>query len=160
MTQSPRPQFSLTLEKAQKISMVVWCAITATVVFLGAAALAIADGSGMASSPERDKFLSIFPMIAAIQLAGSALGYRLIRYGVHAKLSRMGSVPQSESDHRRYMGFFASMAGCCALHETVAVLGFVLTLISKNLSDSVPYVAAALLANGIVFPSRRRIERF
>jgi hypothetical protein len=52
------------------------------------------------------------------------------------------------------------MVASCALHEAVAVEGFILTLITKNISDMVPYFVAALTANVAIFPKKRRIENF
>lgn len=155
---SPTP---FTLEKAQRVALVVWSAITATVFLMLLAAAVLGDSSTPAqSTPEREAFLQIFPILAAVNLLGSAVCFRFIKG--RARRDNSGTIPANVETaiSKRYMGFFGAMAVSCALHEAIAVLGFVLSLISKSFSDSLPYVGLALVANLAVFPSRRNLERF
>ena len=151
---------NLSLEKAQTFSLVVWCAITATMIFLMCASLLMANGEPVTQTPERDAFLATFPVIGAVTVLCSAVVYRFIRS--RARRSTPGTVTaaSTDADNQRYLGFFGAMVASCALHEAVAVEGFILTLITKNISDMVPYFVAALTANIAIFPKKKRIENF
>lgn len=150
-----------TLEKAQRVALVVWSAITATVLLMLLAAASMSgDNTPVPSTPERDAFLRIFPILAAVNLLGSAVFFRFIKGRTHKKHVGIATKDLEASDSKRHMGFFGAMAISCALHEAIAVLGFVLSLISKNFADSLPYIGLAIVANLVVFPSRRKLEKF
>ena len=150
-----------TAEKAQRVALVVWSAITATVLLMLLAAASMGgDSAPVQSTPERDAFLRIFPILAAVNLLGSAVFFRFIKSRTHRKHGGITAKDLEAADSKRHMGFFGAMAISCALHEAIAVLGFVLSLISKSFADSLPYIGLAVIANLVVFPSRRNLEKF
>ena len=150
-----------TLEKTQRVALVVWSAITATVMLMALAAASMGGDSAPApSTPERDAFLKIFPILAAVNLVGSAVFFRFIKGRAHRKHGGVTARDLEAAESKRHMGFFGAMAVSCALHEAIAVLGFVLSLITKSVSDSLPYIALAIVANLAVFPSRRNLQKF
>lgn len=158
VSESPPP---LSLDKAQRLALVVWSAITVTVLLLGAAALSLVDPSSPAqSTPERDAFLNIFPILAAVNLLGSAVIFRFIKGRAKPTAQSSAHAHAEAANGKRYMGFFGAMVVSCALHEAIAVLGVVLSLISKNFSDMLPYLGTSLVANLLVFPSKRRLGKF
>lgn len=151
----------ITLEKAQRVALVVWSSITATVLLLAMAGVTLSDSSAVIpSTPERDAFLKLFPVLAAVNLVGSAVIYQFIRRRGSSQPRYTAHAHAESAKAKRYMGFFGAMVVSCALHEAVAVIGFVLTLITKDVSDLATYVAIALIANVVVFPSKRRVEAF
>lgn len=94
----------------------------------------------------------IFPLIA-MALLGAALAIR--RFNVIPPPRIRGNLSPSQGAVVRYL---PRMLICLALHEAVAILGFVMALLSNSPAAIYPYVFAAFVANLFVFPSAERVR--
>ncbi len=145
------PNLELTPDKVVKVTAIVWAFFTLTMCFLFCAALVLIDGSAVIQTPEREAFLRVFPLIGASMLLLSLIANRLCRMAA-ARLAARGEV--------RFMRYFGAVVASCALNESVVVLGLVLTLITKDAADIIPYFGLAFGANALLFPTKEKLRRF
>lgn len=148
------PERELTPETVAKVTLIVWGFFTFTMCFLFCAALVLIDGSAVTPTPERDEFLKVFPIIGASVLLVSLVVFRLCR------VAAMRRARQGAGGKPPLMRYFGAVVASCALNESVVVLGLVLTLITKNVADIIPYFGLAFGANALIFPTASKARSF
>lgn len=142
-----------TTEASRRVAIVMWCATCASIVFLLGAGSVAVDGAPAPTTPERDNFLAIFPTAGVVLLILSVLTSLYMR-------TRGGRLASALSDKSRCTRLIVAMLVSCGLNQSIAVLGFVITLVTKEPARSLPYCGVALAALIFAYPSKKRFERF
>jgi len=156
MNRNQQATEAFTSEGSRRVAIVMWFAAAASIVFLFAAGMVATDGAPATATPEQDDFLRMFPLAAVTLRALSGLSFAVMR----------ARVPSSNNEHSVHTDKAAltraivAILISCALNQSVAVLGFVIALVTKDHSRSLPYCAAALAASCLIYPSRRQFEKF
>lgn len=140
------------IEKSQLLTaQMIWGALTVSLGIL----VFVAQNLEQPLNDNSDlttKLNSIFPIIAAVTF-GVSIAIRNLK--IAPKQQAHSQNGPTQSPIARYL---PRMLIRCALHESVAILGFVLATLSNSPAALYPYAVAAILANLFVFPSVERVS--
>jgi F0F1-type ATP synthase membrane subunit c/vacuolar-type H+-ATPase subunit K len=151
------PAGPMTPQAAQTTARIVWLALTLSILLFGVVLIVAVRGEPANPGGE---FVATLLLIA-VALAFGAIVLRRLTFGdvgLRRAAERAAERPARESAF--LLGMQNQLVICLALHETVALLGFVLAFVAREPRLARPFIAAALVLNALAFPQPLRwLER-
>lgn len=142
-----------TIDRAHLLpAQIIWGGLVFSLFVLVFVAQTARQPLGDNSNPPAPSDLSTVFAFIAIALMGVSYAIRNLRLTL--KQPTQAQLSPSQSKVAQYL---PRMLIRCALHEAVAILGFVLATLSNSPEEMYPYVVAAIVANLFIFPSAERV---
>jgi hypothetical protein len=175
--------FESMMSKKMTLLKIVWTALTGSIFLYGIVGYAIAIAGPPAETGDTFRiiryamyFIGVLTGLLALGLKGFLFSRERVQAALEAPLDlqflardRTGQVNRNHLDNLRKMPeneqrllgltnwYLARYIAVLALNESVAIYGFVLAMVSHRPGEMLPFLAAALFLNAMMFAHPRNL---